>query len=180
MNGNTIWNRILGSFFRPLLLIAFFPLCLLELFSTISKPAIFWICLGESKRPISPTSALKPVAVTTPTLLQQVVFLYAEPASAVSTYSVLPFPAEHSLLGNPPKSSEVLPSCHFLRVCRYCCEQPQPESVPYSYQLLLAYTDTSSERSSPPNAIMSPGSDASSSTRIPLSESNFLYAFFVF
>lgn len=47
------------------------PRCLPELFSFNSSPASFWICFGESKRRMSPTSGRNPATVMSPTPLME-------------------------------------------------------------------------------------------------------------
>ena len=65
-SGTITWYRIFLSFLLPRLLIRVLPLC--------------WICFGESKRLISPTSAMNPAIVMLPTLLM---------ANNFSTYDTL-------------------------------------------------------------------------------------------
>ena len=59
-------NSTARSLLRPLLLIVICPLCFPEPFSHKEIPASFCICLGDSKRLTSPTSARNPATVITP------------------------------------------------------------------------------------------------------------------
>ena len=66
ISGIAALNSTARSLLRPLLLMVVCPLCFPELFSRNESPASFCICLGDSKRLTSPTSARNPATVITP------------------------------------------------------------------------------------------------------------------
>ena len=176
-NGIVTWNNTLRNLRRPRLLILLRPLCFPELFSTSSNPAYFWICFGDSKRLISPTSAINPAIVIIPTPFMASNF--STFGTCFNTSSSTSFTCascdSHSLYSsssmfnslrapNPP-SNPILLWAASTRICALFKLAPLPRIL-FSCQIFFT--------PSAPSFLISLGNGATSKTLRPQAASNFV------